>query len=182
VRLRNSRIERAQKMIEKLKNLGVEIDYRRVKEIAGEGSVGRPHIAQALMEKGYISIFREAFDKYIGRNGPAYVERDKVTPVEATRLILRAGGIPVLAHPLTFKNPESYVIELSAAGLKGMEVYYNNYTPDQVNTLLKMAKRYNLITTGGSDFHGIDSFQDPPLGTTEVPLKCAENLIALAQH
>jgi predicted metal-dependent phosphoesterase TrpH len=181
-RLRNSRIERARKMVEKLKIMGVEIDYQRVKEIAGEGSVGRPHIAQALMEKGYISIFREAFDKYIGRNGPAYVERDKITPVEATQLILRAGGIPVLAHPFTFENPELYVIELSAAGLKGMEIYYNKYTPDQVNTLLKIAKRYNLIPTGGSDFHGIDTFQDPPLGTVEVPLKCAENLIALARH
>ena len=86
IRLRDSRVERARKMISKLRGLGVKIDYERVEELAGGGSLGRPHIAQALLEKGYINNFREAFLKYIGRGGPAYVERDKITPVEAVQL------------------------------------------------------------------------------------------------
>ena len=110
--LRNSRIERARKMITKLQALGLDIDYERVRELAGAGSIGRPHIAQAMLEKGYINTFREAFNKYIGRNGPAYVERDKITPVEATQLILRASGLPVMAHPLTCEDPEKIIKNL----------------------------------------------------------------------
>ncbi len=98
--LRNSRIERAKGMIARLQNLGVNIDYQRVRALAGTGSVGRPHIAQAMLEKNYISTFKEAFIKYIGHGGPAYVERDKITPAGATQLVLRAEGVPVLAHQI----------------------------------------------------------------------------------
>jgi predicted metal-dependent phosphoesterase TrpH len=181
-RLRNSRVERARKMVNKLKNIGVKVDFERVKELAGTGSIGRPHVAQAMLEKGYINSFREAFGKYIGRSGPAYVERDKITPIEATRLILSAKGIPVLAHPFTFENPEIVVSELKTAGLIGLEVYYNNYSTEQIRELLRMANKYNLIPTGGSDFHGLDTLNDSPLGTTEVPLESAERLIAIARH
>ena len=98
-RMRHSRLYRARGMIAKLKNLGIHIDWERVQEIAGEGSIGRPHIAQAMLEKGYITSFKEAFDKYISRDGPAYVEREKMTPVEAVELLLQVNGLPVLAHP-----------------------------------------------------------------------------------
>jgi 3',5'-nucleoside bisphosphate phosphatase len=179
--LRDSRVERAKKMIEKLKALGVNISYRRVREIAGKGSLGRPHIAQAMLEQGYISNNREAFVKYISRGGPAYVERDKITPVDAIRLIIRAGGIPVLAHPLTSENPDLYLPELAASGLAGLEVYYGSYSHEQISLLLGLSEKYHLAPTGGSDFHGLDSMNEPPLGTVEVPLECAKRLIKMAQ-
>jgi predicted metal-dependent phosphoesterase TrpH len=181
VRLRDSRIERAKKMIVKLRGVGLKIDYERVEELAGGGSLGRPHIAQALLEKGYINNFREAFLKYIGRGAPAYVERDKITPVEAVQLIKKAGGIPVLAHPLTTENYEELIQELISAGLMGLEAYYNNYTPEQVHDILTVAARNNLITTGGSDYHGLDSLNEPCLGSVEVPLEAATRLIALSR-
>ncbi len=180
--LRNSRIERAKKMIRKLHKLGVDIDFERVQELAGSGSIGRPHIAQAMLEKGYISSFKEAFLRYISRGCPAYVERDKITPAEATRLILRAKGLPVMAHPLTFENPENLICECKAAGLVGLEVYYNSYTPAQIRDLLGIAGKYGLICTGGSDFHGLDSDNETPLGAVDVPLEAAVKLIALAHH
>ena len=182
VKLRESRIERAQKMITKLRKMGIKIDFVRVQELAGNGSIGRPHIAQAMLEKGYINSFREAFMNYINRGGPAYVERDKVTPAEAIQLILRSGGLPVLAHPLTFDNFEAIIAELKPAGLVGMEVYYNNYSSEQIKNLLRIAVKFSLIPTGGSDYHGLDSMNEAPLGTVEVPLESAERLIALSRQ
>ena len=125
-KLRNSRRKRAQGMIDKLGDLGIHIEWQRVQEIAGGSSIGRPHIAQAMLEKGYITSFKEAFTKYISRDGPAYVEREKITPVGAVELILRANGLPVLAHPFTINDPEMMIIELKAAGLVGIEAYYNS--------------------------------------------------------
>jgi 3',5'-nucleoside bisphosphate phosphatase len=181
-RLRTSRIERAAKMIEKLHRLGINIDPERVKVIAGEGSVGRPHIAQAMQEKGYVFSFRDAFNKYISRGGPAYVERDKTTPAEAIQLILRAKGIPALAHPFTSENPEPLIAELKTSGLMGLEVFYGNYDSSQIQELLRLAYKYDLVPTGGSDFHGLDSLAEPPLGTANVPVECVERLTALARQ
>jgi 3',5'-nucleoside bisphosphate phosphatase len=180
-RLRGSRIDRAKKMVSKLRGVGLKIDYERVEELAGAGSLGRPHIAQALLEKGYINNFREAFTKYIGRGGPAYVERDKITPEEAIQLIRRAGGIPVLAHPLTSPNHEELIQKLIPAGLLGIEAYYNSYSFDQVNDLLYLANKYNLIVTGGSDFHGLENNNEMPLGTVDVPQEVVTKLIALSR-
>jgi Predicted metal-dependent phosphoesterases (PHP family) len=176
-RLRDSRRERAQGMIAKLKNLGIHIDWRRVQEIAGSGTIGRPHIAQAMLEKGYITSLQEAFTKYIDRHGPAYVERDKITPIEAVKLILRANGLPVLAHPFTIDNPETMVAELSAAGLVGIEAYYASYTADETRKLVSLASKYNLITTGGSDYHGLDASNETMIGAVEVPIESAEQLV-----
>ena len=180
VRFRNSRVGRAQGMVAKLAALGVNIDWSRVQEIAGDGSVGRPHIAQAMLEKGYINSIKEAFVKYISRNGPAYVEREKMTPVEVVELVLRANGLPVLAHPFTVGDPEALVIELKAAGLVGMEVYYGGYTTDEIDRLLGLADKYNLIVTGGSDYHGLDDSSEILMGSANVPESSAEQLITLA--
>ena len=181
-RFRNSRRGRAQGMVAKLSNLGVHIDWQRVKEIAGSGSIGRPHLAQAMLEKGYIASIKEAFDKYISRDGPAYVEREKMTPAEAVELILRARGLPVLAHPFTVNDPEAMVIELKTAGLVGVEAYYNDCTEDEINWLVGLAARYNLIATGGSDFHGLDIGAETAIGDVDVPAESAEGLIALAEQ
>ena len=180
-RMRNSRRERAQGMIAKLRGLGVNIEWGRVQEIAGSGSVGRPHLAQAMLEKGYIASFKEAFTNYIGRDGPAYVERRKLTPVEAVELILRVNGLPVLAHPLTAGDPETMVRKLKAAGLVGIEAYYKDYSADDVSWLLSLANRYNLVVTGGSDYHGLDTESGVMIGGVEVPLSAAEHLMALAE-
>jgi len=179
-RLRSSRRERAQKMIAKLGNFGVHIEWQRVQEIAGSGSMGRPHIAQAMLEKGYITSFKEAFTKYINQGGPAYVEREKMTPVEAVELILKANGLPVLAHPLTITDPETVIVELKAAGLVGIEDYSNGYTAEEISKLVSLADRYNLIASGGSDYHGLDT--ETVIGGVDMPMESVEQLIALAEQ
>ena len=181
-RLRGSRQERAQRMIAKLVNLGIHIDWQRVKEIAGSGAIGRPHLAQAILEKGYITSVKEAFTKYIGRGCAAYVEREKITPIEAVTSVLKANGLPVLAHPSTTSDPEAMVVELKAAGLVGVEAYYNGYTEDEINELIALANRHNLIVTGGSDYHGLDATAETMIGGAEVPMEAAERLIALAEQ
>ncbi len=180
-RLRNSRRERARQMITKLGDLGMRINWERVQEIAGSGSIGRPHIAQAMLEKGYIVTFKEAFTKYISRDGPAYAEREKMTPQEAVALILQAKGLPVLAHPLTIPDPETMIIELKAAGLVGIEAYYDGYTVAEINKLVSLAGRHNLIASGGSDYHGLDAGTETMIGGIDVPIESAEQLIALAE-
>ena len=180
--MRNSRRGRAQKMIAKLRNLGINIDWQRVQEIAGGGSVGRPHIAQAMLEKGYISSIKEAFTDYISRDGPAYAEREKMTPAEAVAMILQAKGLPVLAHPFTTNDPEAMIVELKKAGLVGIEAYYDGYTADKVNQLVDLANKYNVIATGGSDYHGLGLSNETMLGGVEVPIEAAEQLIALAEQ
>jgi predicted metal-dependent phosphoesterase TrpH len=180
-RFRSSRLGRGRKMVAKLAELGIKIDWPRVQQIAGDGAIGRPHVAQAMLEKGYVKTFEEAFDKYIGRGGPAYVEREKITPEEAVALIVRAKGLPVLAHPFTVKDPEAIVISLKAAGLIGIEAYYKDNTPQQTGATLRLAKKYGLIPTGGTDYHGIGDSREVMLGGVEVPLAAAQRLITLAE-
>ena len=179
-RMRNSRANRADKMVAKLKELGCNIELERVKEIAGNGALGRAHIAQALLEKGYIGSFKDAFTKYIGHGCPAYVGREKLTPTEAVKLVLKANGLPVLAHPFTAINPEEVIKELKTVGLVGMEVYYAGYLPTEVNSLLSLAQKYDLIPTGGTDYHGIDATSDITIGGTDVPIQSVERLMVLA--
>ena len=181
-KFRDSRTGRGRRMVEKLNALGIKIDWARVQAIAGDGAIGRPHVAQAMLEKGYIKTFEEAFDKYIGHDGPAYVEREKMTPEEAVALILRAKGIPVLAHPFTVKDPAAMVKSLKAVGLMGIEAYYKDNTPAATQATLKLAKKYRLIATGGTDYHGIGNSDEVMMGGTEVPLAAAEKLIALAKN
>ncbi len=181
-RMRNSRQKRAQGMIAKLRNLGLPVEWERVQEIASGGSMGRPHLAQAMLEKGYIASIKEAFTKYIGWGGPAYVGREKMTPGEAAKLILLANGLPVLAHPSTFNDPEAMIIELKASGLVGIEAYYDAYTAEEISRLVSLADRYGLIVTGGSDYHGLDASAETMIGGADVPIESAEQLIALAEQ
>jgi len=179
-RFRNSRLKRAQGMVAKLGKLGVHLDWQRIEQIAGSSVMGRPHIAQAMLEKGYIGSFKQAFSDYIGRDGPAYVEREKITPAEAVALIIKARGLAVLAHPFTAGDPEVLTKELKAAGLAGIETYYDNYTAGEIDQLVKLAQKHNLIATGGSDFHGLDS-NESVIGGTDLPLASVEQLIAKAK-
>lgn len=173
--LRDSRVWRAQQMVEKLAALGKKISFERVRELAGTGAIGRPHVAQALVEAGYVPTLKDAFDLYLNRNGPAYADRYKLTPAEAIQLIRSANGMPVLAHP-TYINPgpdsgfdlSTFVHELKQEGLAGLECYYGDYSPETQRGLAKIAREFGLIPTGGSDFHGFGA-AGVPLGTREIP-------------
>ncbi len=166
-KFREGRFGRAEKMTKKLAALGVPVSFERVKEIAGDGSIGRPHVAQALLEAGHVATVTEAFDKYIGRNGPAYVERFRLTPEDAVALILQAGGVPVLAHPREVAN---WVEPLVKVGLIGLEVHYAMYDDPTKAELARIARQYGLVATGGSDFHGLNKMGHMSgLGETNVP-------------
>jgi predicted metal-dependent phosphoesterase TrpH len=181
-RLRRSRLERGQKMLAKLKRLGIEISWHRVQELAGDGAVGRPHIALAMMEAGHISSLEEAFDRYLGRNGPAYVEREKITPTEAVQLLTDASALPVLAHPRDLQNLDSLLLELKQAGIIGMEAYYQDYDQQAIERLLAIARQHDLLPLGGSDFHGIGSARERDLGDIPLPFEPVEQLVALARQ
>jgi 3',5'-nucleoside bisphosphate phosphatase len=179
--LRDARVLRGQRMVEKLNEQGLDITWERVREIA-QGSVGRPHVAEALLEKGYVKSIEEAFDKYIGNGRPGYVPRYKLAPQDAIRLIASANGIPVMAHPLTMPGLDglrSWLPDLVATGLMGLEVYYGPYTPEQVQSLLTIADEHHLIPTGGTDFHG-PGIHPTPLGGRYVPYESVERLKAVA--
>jgi len=173
-KMRSDRAERARMMVEKLNALGVMVSWEKVKQIAGESNIGRPHIARALLEDGYITSFEEAFELYLSRGKPAYVERFKITPQEAIELVARCGGLPVMAHPLTVNNHEKVITELSAAGLEGIEVHYKDYGREERQALLAIARKLNLLATGGSDYHGIDDRSEILPGKAGVP----ENVVA----
>jgi predicted metal-dependent phosphoesterase TrpH len=180
-KLRNSREARALKMITRLGELGIDIEWNRVLELAGGASVGRPHVAQAMLERGYISSFREAFTKYIGRLGPAYVERERLSPQEAVKLVANSRGLPVLAHPADIDNVEELVVNLKGVGLVGLEAYYDGYDQKLIDSLVHLAIKYRLITSGGSDFHGFGVDNETPIGGVDVPFDCVERLIALKE-
>jgi len=180
-KLRDSRETRAKRMVAKLSGLGVDISWQRVQELAGSATIGRPHIAGALLEKGYIGSFSEAFDKYIGRDGPAYVEREKLTQEEAVNLVAGAGGLAVLAHPYTVGEVEPMVKRLKKVGLVGLEAYYKDYSPARVGELVGLARRYGLLATGGSDYHGIDADTEVLPGKVDIPREVADELFALAR-
>ena len=142
-------------MLVKLRELGMLLEWERVLEIAGEAAVGRPHVAQALVERNYVASVREAFDKYLHTGGPADAQREKLPPEAALRLIRESGGVAVLAHPSFLPNPDAAVGQLAGAGLQGMEVFYKNYTEDEIARFGAMAESHGLFPLGGSDYHGI---------------------------
>jgi predicted metal-dependent phosphoesterase TrpH len=173
-RLREGRERRAERMVEKLNALGIPLDVARVRALAG-GAVGRPHVARALVEAGVVATTEEAFQKYLGRSGPAYVERVSVTPAQAVAIIRQAGGIPVLAHP-GWGVSDELITDLVACGLEGLEVYYPDHTPAQVEHYLALARDLGLLVTGGTDFHGKDLATRTPPGSQYVPQEVVERL------
>ena len=179
-RIRESRVGRAQKMLAKLRELGLPLEWQRVQDLARGESICRPHIAQAMLEKGYVSDEKEAFERYIGRDGPAYVGREKVGPADAVGIVKNAGGIPVLAHPADIANVDNLIVELKAAGLAGIEAYYGQYDSKTVRRIVKMADRHALLTTGGTDYHHFQDDRETQLGSVDIPLSSIENLFAAA--
>ncbi len=152
-RLREGRADRAARMVGRLAALGVPVAYERVATLAAGGAIGRPHVARALVEAGHVRDTAEAFERFIGRGGPAYAERLKLAPVQAIELIRAAGGLAVLAHP-GWGTGDEMIRDLTGAGLDGLEVYYPDHIPSQVEHYRTLAKELGLLMTGGTDFHG----------------------------
>ena len=157
---RKGRVGRGQAMVERLGELGLPVEWERVLHFAGDGAVGRPHIALAMVERGYVPGVREAFDLYLGRDGPAYVDRQKLSPEDAIGIIRGVGGAAVLAHPSYVNNLETHLRQMKQAGLAGMEVYYGNYSPKMVSQLRATARSFDLLPCGGSDYHALDQGDD----------------------
>jgi len=181
---RRGRVDRAQIMVEKLEALGKPVEWERVQHFAGDGSVGRPHIALAMVEAGYFKEPKEAFEEYLGNDGLAYYDRPKLNPVESVEMIKRVGGVPVLAHPTFMNDMEGGITELKKAGLLGMEVYYAQYDDDTVRHLARLAREYGLIPCGGSDYHGLGNSGEPlpgTLGPPEETIKLLEDAAAKAR-
>jgi predicted metal-dependent phosphoesterase TrpH len=149
---RESRRTRAMMMVDKLNQLGMDIEYDDVLKRADSSSVGRPHVAAALVEKGHVDNASEAFYRFLGDGGPAYVGKQKLSPAEAIAMILDAGGVPVLAHPGVLQ--QSIIPEMVSLGLMGLEVFHPYHTAQVSDYYCDLARRYNLLITGGSDCHG----------------------------
>ena len=172
-RYRTSRLQRAREMLARLEVLGIPLAWERVQELAERGSTGRPHIARALVEAGYVTSVGEAFERYLRPGMPAYVPRDKAAPEEAIGLIHDAGGLAVLAHPWALVD---HVAALAAQGLDGLEAHYDGYAPNVVHYLRALAAEQGLICTGGSDFHGLRLMPNNPIGGVAIPRECLRAL------
>lgn len=157
--LRDSRHHRNPQIVDRLRSLGIDITYDEVRALAGSDSVGRPHIARALMNKGVVTSAKEAFDRFLGDGKAAYVPRELPSPADAIRWIKEAHGLAVLAHPTWVKLTDQPLAELvrrlKADGLDGVEVYYSTHAARQTREYLSLAQQLGLLVTGGSDFHGI---------------------------
>jgi predicted metal-dependent phosphoesterase TrpH len=174
-KIQKSREKRIVEICEKLKKLGVDLDPGKVFEIAGHRAAGRPHVARALMEEGFISNFREAFSKYIDFHGPAYVSHYKLSPAEAVKLVVSAKGVPVYGHPAV-SNCDQIVPELAQAGLAGIEAHYISHNRDQTRHYVNLAKKNGLLVTGGSDYHGFKSGREVKIGDLAIPDELVEKL------
>ena len=180
--LRRGRVGRAQVMVEKLVALGKPVEWERVLHFAGDGTVGRPHIALAMVEAGYFKEPKEAFEEYLGNDGLAYYDRPKLNPTESVAMIRKVGGVPVLAHPTFMNDMEAGIASLKKEGLVGMEVYYAQYDDDTVRHLARLAREYDLIPCGGSDYHGLGNTGEPlpgTLGPPEETVKLLEDAAAV---
>jgi len=179
--VRNARRLRADDIVHKLRALGVEITIEDVLAQSDGVSLGRPHVAQALLAKHYVNAPQEAFDRFLGRGKPAYVPRYKLSPFEAVEAILNARGCPVLAHP-GLGVPDRTIEALVAAGIQGLEAYHTHHTPSNTRRALRLAEEHGRLVTGGTDSHGPGGSYPVAVGDVDVPDACAEALIAWAHE
>lgn len=178
--LRESRHTRNPQIIERLRSLGLDVTYDEVRALAGTDSVGRPHIARLLMDKKYVTSAKDAFDRYLAEGRPGYVARELPTPADAIAWIRAAGGVAVLAHPTWAKvsgeGLNTLLTTLKGDGLGGIEAHYSTHTKRQTTEYLDLAKRLNVLVTGGSDFHGVTK-PNIEVGTGRGDLKVPEKLL-----
>ncbi len=167
-RYRDERLERAREMVDRMTALGCPVEWERVLEIAGGGAIGRPHVARAIVEAGHAETIQGAFVRYIGDDAPAFVPKGSATPEELIGLLHAAGGVCVLAHPATFVRVD-LVARLAEAGLDGIETVHPAHDADLQAYWQKIAQRFGLLETGGSDYHGFGEHDDERFGTYTVP-------------
>jgi predicted metal-dependent phosphoesterase TrpH len=173
---REERAGRVHRIAERLAALGCPIDAAEVLALVQEGSAGRPHVAQVMVQRGYVGTVREAFDRFLAAGKPAYVPHRKVTPREACEIIRRASGLAVVAHPGFHQDPEAMIRGLAGAGLlDGVECYYAEHSPEQTAQFLGLCRELGLVPTGGSDFHG-PRVRAATLGLPSVPWEAWEAL------
>ena len=170
--MRNGRKERLTKIVRILRENGMAIEESRVLEIAGEASVGRPHVARALVEKGYVSSVQEAFDVWLGNDKPADVNRERLDPADSIDLVHRHGGVVFIAHPIFMGEDYSVpVARLAEWGADGIETYYKNYAPEAVAYHEALAAKHSLAKSGGSDYHGLGNPDDREIGQIDFAEK-----------
>jgi len=167
-RLRQSRFDRAVRIVERLAKIGVALDFDELVESAGPGSIGRLHIARAIYLQGAARSAQEAFNRYIGRGKPAYVDRLRISIEEAIDVLHAAGGLVALAHP-KLNGADKIIPDLVRLGFDGIEVYHTRHSPADVERYRNAADRYGLLKTGGSDCHGPSNGQPAIMGTVPVP-------------
>lgn len=183
--LQETREGRAREVVHRLQELGMPIEFERVKRIA-DGAIGRPHVARAMIERGYVASVEEAFERWLGMGKPGYLPSEKLTAQQAIAMIHRAHGIASWAHPewpdgpQRFRPTEETLRQLVDAGLGGIEAHYYEHTPQATARFLDLAKRFGLIPTGGSDYHGHE-VRDVELGSVAVPEETVARLRARAQ-
>lgn len=172
---RQSRLQRVQKMLDRLSDLGVQLSMDEVRQFSDGGALGRPHVAQALIQAGRVGSWDEAFSRYIGRHAPAYVRRSKLSPHDAVRAILAAGGVPVLAHP-GLSGHDDMIPSLTEAGLAGIEAIYPDHSEEQRTRYARLARQYGLIVTAGSDCHGPKSSSGVRVGLATTDYEVVRQL------
>jgi predicted metal-dependent phosphoesterase TrpH len=179
---RDERYSRGQRIIERLAGLGMPLDWNRVLAIADGGSIGRPHVARAMVEARYVESVREAFDRFLYNGGPAYVARPRLSPEEAVELIHSAAGVAVLAHPALLPDYAAILQRLILVGLDGVEVVHPANPENLRLNLRALAQQHTLIMTGGTDFHGLDVKEGVLLGSVTPPQGCVSALQARANQ
>ena len=183
--LKDARKKRNPKIIGRLKDAGVFISYDDVLAESGGGEVGRPHFARALVKKGHAASIGDAFERYLAKGASCYVDKSRLSPADSIGLIRHAGGVPVLAHPFTLnvsqERLEEVIRELVGWGLMGLECFYSNHTPEETKRLAAMASAFDLVPTGGTDFHGKNR-PKVKLGTgtggLDIPHEVFESLVS----
>ena len=184
--LQRGRDLRNVKIVERLNQLGIDITIDEVLEQAGSGTVGRPHFAAVMQRKGVVETMNQAFNEYLGTGAPAYVSRDRLSPMEAIQLARASGGVPILAHPHTLGVDNRHEMadlldKLVAYGLVGIECYYGSYPADGRSGMVAMAKRFGLLPSGGSDYHGTYK-SDVSLGLGRVGLPIPTEILDDLRH
>jgi predicted metal-dependent phosphoesterase TrpH len=171
---RQRRVSRIHEMVKRLQGLGLSITVEDVLAASGQGTIGRPHVAQALVNRGHVSTLKEAFNRYIGADGPAYVPGSPLPPKTAIQAIRQAGGIPVLAHPMYLKS-ETLIEQMVKDGLVGVEAYHSSHQAEVIRRYEQLADRFGLLRTGGTDYHGAAK-EGVPIGSVTVPYQLVESL------
>lgn len=182
-KLRDSRMRRAEKIVAKLNDIGYRLDFYEIsRSIEPDKSIGRPHIARAMVRRGYCSSIEDAFERFLSAGRPAYVERFKLSPFAALEMIRAANGVSSIAHPGLIVNIDTLKLikKLKEWGLSGIEVYHSRHSQSDIDHFLSAAHELNLIPTGGSDCHGRKSDASPEIGSVSIPLENVEMLKRLS--